>query len=77
MPKAIVVQNPADEVPAEILASAIRDIANAIKKMRASQLNDRAIVLLLHDASGVGKPAIKNVLCALDNLAAQYLKKKP
>ena len=50
---------------------------DAVKKMRGSQLSERAIVLLLHDLSGVGKPTIKNILWALDNLASRYLKKKP
>lgn len=73
--KTTIIQDPNDQVPAEILASSIKKIAESFKRMRKAGLSDRAIVVLLHDASGVGKPAIKDVLMGLDSLEKLYLKK--
>lgn len=65
------------EVPTEIIASSIQVIADGVKKMRAGRLTDKAIVLLLHHASGVSQRDIKNVIDHMEKLAATYLKKKP
>lgn len=65
-----------EEVSTEILATNIIAISTGIKKMRAGRLNDRALILLIHDASGVGKPAIRDVLNTLESLETIYCKKK-
>lgn len=76
MSKVTVVQKPGDEIPTEIIARSIREISDGMKKVRAGQLNDRALVLLIQAASGVNQREVRSVLSALDNLAQTYLKKK-
>ena len=61
-----------EEIPTEILASSIVAIAAGMKKIREGKLNNRALVLLIHDASGVGKPDIRNVLDTLESLETLY-----
>lgn len=60
--------------PVEEVAQAIVDIAAGMKKMSASRLKREAIVLLLHDASKVGKPDIRSILTHLENLDKTWLK---
>lgn len=61
-----------EEIPTEILATSIVAIAAGMKKIREGRLNSKALVLLIHDASGVGKPDIRNVLDTLEKLEALY-----
>lgn len=67
----------------ESLAKEIEGISNAIGKLRSSRLNEKTIVLLIHDAlpSGYGgkvcnKGAVREVLYAAANLKEFYLKKE-
>jgi 2-phosphoglycerate kinase len=70
-----VVQKEGEEiVPAQVVASSIKKIAESFARMKKAGLSDRAIVLLIHDASGVGKPAVKDVLAGIDQLAKLYLR---
>lgn len=75
MKNMVVKQVPEKEVPVEVLATSIVAIAEGFKKLRAGRLNDKALVLLLAQASGVGKREVENVVWALDNLGETYLKK--
>lgn len=59
----------------EILAEAIVRIGAGFQKLKQSGVNEKAIVLLLHDATGVGKPAIRQILDALPRLAGWYCRK--
>jgi len=69
----VVKQTPGEpEVPAEVLAQSIVRLDEAVKKMTASGLRQRAIILLLHDHSGVGKPAVRQVLESLSQLRQVY-----
>lgn len=63
-----------DEEPVEraVLATAIRDISQGLQKLLSQGLNQRAIVCLVHDHSGVGKPDIRAVLDSLKNLEKDY-----
>lgn len=70
-------QNPNNEVPVEVLADAIVEVSRAARQLLASRLTKRAIVLLLHESSGVGKRDIQYVLDHAANLAAVYLKPLP
>lgn len=72
-------QDPNNEVPVEILADAIVHVARAAQQLLNSRLTKRAIVLLLHESSGVGKRDIEYVLDHAASLAAVYIKqpKKP
>lgn len=59
----------------EIIAKAIIDIGDGVRKMQKSRLTRRAIIVLIHDScNGVGKPAIKVVLDCLDDLENTYIK---
>lgn len=75
-PRVRVVQpdEPAQRVTYEILATAVRELAQGVKKLRASPLNDRAIILLLHDTTGISKRDIQSMLDSMENLERTYLK---
>lgn len=61
-----------------VLAEAIVEISKAAKRLAASGLNRRAIIVLIHDAipagrqSKPGRPAIEAVLDAMEELAKKY-----
>lgn len=57
-----------------VLASSIVELSKAAKKLLSGPLNERAIVLLLHDSSGVGKPDVRAVLTSLWTLERDYVK---
>lgn len=58
----------------EILAEAIVRIGDSVAKLNASGLNRKAIILLLHDATKVGKRDIEVILDALPRLRGWYCK---
>jgi hypothetical protein len=72
--KAIVRQNPDEVVEKQVLAKAIVDIAKAFNKLSLSGLNQKAIVCLVHDTSGVGKPSVRAVLESLKTLERDFCK---
>ena len=57
---------------AEEMAQAIQNINHAVNGMKAAGLNERAIIVLLHESSGVGKTMIKKVLYALEHIAEDF-----
>lgn len=63
--------------PVEEVAQAIVDIAAGMKKLSASRLKREAIVLLLHEMSKVGKPAIRSILNDLARMDSYWLKPLP
>lgn len=65
-------ENVDDVVQPEVLASAIRDIGAAAKKLAASGLNRKAIVLLVADSSKCSRGAVNAVLDALASLERDY-----
>lgn len=75
MKKVTVSQNPEKEVPTEIMAEAIVEIAEAARRLRTSRLNDKAILLLLSKSSGQPQHVVKAVLDAAESLAKNYLRK--
>lgn len=58
----------------EILAAAIVRISEGVQKLRDSGINEKGIVALLHDATGLPKGTIQNVLDAQRRLASWYCK---
>lgn len=74
--KVEVKQDPEKPIPAELMAQAIVDIADAMKKLNASRLTRAAIVTLIKDKSGIDKNKIEIVLNNLDELERNWLKKK-
>lgn len=74
--KPIVKQNEENEVSFEMLAQSIVEIGSAMKKLNASRLNRKALILLVSKSSGQSQTATERVLDSLDQLEATYLKKK-
>lgn len=60
----------------EVLADAIVRISEGFEKLQKSGLNERAIIALLHDATKIGKPAIRDVLAGLRQLKGWYCQGK-
>ena len=58
----------------EIVASSVIKLADGIRKINDSGLTQRAIVLLLHDATGVNKKEIVKILEAAPLLAERYVR---
>lgn len=56
----------------EILAEAIVRIGDAVTKLNNSGLNRKAIIILLHEATKVGKKDIETILDALPRLRGWY-----
>jgi hypothetical protein len=59
-----------DELDA--LANAIDDIDAAVKRMRSGKLNERALLLLISDASGVNKTDVQRVIEGMDGLKFRF-----
>lgn len=86
--KSITVKQPnetEDEVPTEIIASAIVAISSGIKKLKSGRLNDKALIMLIqHAAPGkksnrgykpVTTGEVRAVLEGLESLSSTFLKK--
>lgn len=63
-----------DQIPLEILATHIRDVAELGRKINNSKLSRRAICVLMHDATGLSMTIVSQVLDALPQLEKKYLK---
>jgi len=81
--KAIVEQKQDQPIEVKIIAESIVVISEGIARLRKGMLNDRAIVLLIHDACSTdrmgkkpGKPEIRNILDTMESLSETYLRKK-
>ena len=72
-PRRLVVQKD-PEVPESdtVLAKAIIKLSSEVGKILASGLNRRAVVVLLHDITGVGKPDIRKILEGMEQLKSDY-----
>lgn len=70
----LIVKEGDEPQPVEIIEQAIMDLAAGMKRLNASRLRREAIVLLLHDASKVGKPDIRAILDSMDRLEDIFLK---
>lgn len=58
----------------EQLVDNIKQISNLGKKISQSRLNERVLVLLLKDATGLSRTVICKLLDALPELEKRYLK---
>lgn len=63
--------------PIEIIAQSVIEIAQAFKKIEASKLSRRAIVLLINDKCSCGISAINEVLDVIPKLEKFYIKDLP
>jgi hypothetical protein len=68
MNKITVKQQPDEPVAAEVIARAIIDISDSMKKLSTSGLKRKAVVALIHDHSGIRKGDIEIVLNNLEAL---------
>lgn len=70
---------PADEVPTEIIASALVSISEGVAKLRSGRLNEKALLLLIqHACPSQDRPSIstiRTVLDAVESLRSEYVKK--
>lgn len=66
-------QNPE---PMEIIASAIIEVSEAVKKINNSRLQPRVIKLLIKDITGLSLTDIEKVLNAAASLENMFIKKK-
>lgn len=73
----VVRQDPDDKVTGEVLASAIRDIAESMRRLEES-LTEEAIVLLVTNAIptsyGISQKSVRAVLLGIGNLEKKYVK---
>jgi hypothetical protein len=77
--KIVVKQEPEKEVPVEVLATAITEIAQGIRKLRNGRMNDRALFLLVQHSSPGPKMSlaeIKSVFDGIDALERTYIQKR-
>jgi len=65
---------PSAETPPAVVANCIATISHGIRALRAGRLNDRAIVTLVHDDTGVSRKTIQAVIDSLEHLEQTYLK---
>lgn len=80
----VVKQDQEKPVPTEIMAKAIVDISEGVKKLRAGPLTDKALLLLIQHAAPTkgysgqryGISEIKDILDGIENLEKAYVKKK-
>jgi hypothetical protein len=70
---------PTEEIAAEVLATAIVEVADAVRRLRSSRLNEKALLLLIqHSIPSADRPTtkqIKSVLDAAERLKEVYLRK--
>ncbi len=74
MKKVNVKQDEENQIPVDIMAQAIVDIGAAMKKISASKLSRKAIVVLIQHDVKLGIGTIEAVLDSLDALSRTYLK---
>lgn len=70
-----VIKNADKPESTEVLAEAIIRIGDGMKKLSNSGLNHKAIVVLIHNQTKLGKGDIETVLDALQRLAGWYCRK--
>lgn len=66
-----------NDEPFTVVANSIVKLADGIAAMNNSGLTDRAIIVLLHDSTGVNKKEIVKILKAAPLLAERYLRATP
>lgn len=59
----------------EVLAEAIVRVGEALAKLKESGLNEKAIIVLVHDHTRIAKRDIKTVLNSLATLRGYYCRR--
>jgi hypothetical protein len=73
--KLVVIEDPENPVPQEVMAKALVDLSRAAEKILMGPLTERALLVLLNDATGVPMKTIKQVLFGTQSLFT-YVKKE-
>lgn len=58
--------------PQEVIAQAIIDLSDGVRKLLSGRLTKRAIIILLNKSSDVSFTSIERVLDALESLKKDY-----
>lgn len=78
MRKITVKQDPENEVPTEVLAKSIQDIAEGVRALRKGRLRDKALFLLIQHALPIrDRPTISQIEAVFDGIEGMsrtYLK---
>lgn len=69
-----IVQDPADPQPVEVMERAIVEVAEGARKLLGSRLRERAVFVLLRDATNESLSTIERVLHAAASLDKNYLR---
>ena len=75
MKKAKIVQEEGQEIPAEIIAQSIVNIAKSMEAIGKTRLTRKALVALIYDQSKISKRTIELVLNNLEAMEQVWLKK--
>lgn len=70
--KVVITQDSENVVEASVLAQAIVDISENLRRLLQSGLNRRAVVALVADSSKVSKTTIHIVIDSIEDLAQNY-----
>lgn len=73
--KVIITQEEDKEIPAEIIANSIVEIAKGMRVLNKTRLTRRAIVALIHEHSKVPRTTIELVINNIESLEEIWLKK--
>jgi predicted transcriptional regulator len=73
-PIKIVQKENAEPIAVEVIAQSIKKISDTMEQINKSKLSNRAIRVLLRDASGESMKSIENILGGLSSLRKYYLK---
>ena len=74
LPVKVIQKENAEPIAVEVIAQSIKKISDTMEQINKSKLSNRAIRVLLRDASGESMKSIENILGGLSNLRKYYLK---
>lgn len=73
--RSVVVKQEEPEIPAEVMAKAIVEISDGMKKMLRAGLKQKTIVILVSVHTGVSRTNVENVINCLESLRDIYCTK--
>lgn len=77
MAKTAIVQNAENPEPLEVIADAVIAVSEGFKAIQRSRLSQRAVELLIQDATGLPRKDIRLVIEQGARLKDYYIKKAP
>lgn len=73
--KVIIRQDPDNEIPSEVIATAILNISDSMERINRGALNQKALVILISAHSRISQATVRQVLDSLSVLRSVYLRK--